>query len=456
MMSNSENKQWYELLGRLEAVEIKGVSIDSRNIREGELFVAIKGDRFDGHDFVSEAIRKGAWGAMVQRSEFESRYDKLGGFRNILPVEDTLFSLQEMAKLHRRKYSIPVIGITGSNGKTTTKEMIACIMKRKGPVLKNEGNLNNHIGVPLTLLRLDGGHRSAAVEMGMSALGEIDLLARLVSPDVAVITNIGPAHLEFLGTMDRVAEAKAELLGNIRPGGTAVLNADDRYFQTLRSKWSGRILCFGIEQKADVRAVVHPQGKDCTDFTLMTPDSRVNVRLRTLGRHNIYNALAAAASAMAAGMSLEAVKYGLEDFAPVAMRSEIRIMKGRTVMADCYNANPGSVRAALETLATLKRGMCAIAVLGDMLELGAAGAEEHREMGRTAARLGVDVIISVGDLAKCILDGALDAGMPKSRLFAASNQAAAAELLNKHSKEGDAVLIKGSRGARMEKILEEF
>ena len=280
-------------------MEIKGVSIDSRNIKEGELFVALRGDRFDGHDFVPEAIKKGAWGAIVERSALESRYDSLGGLKNIVPVEDTLFALQEMSHMHRKKYSIPIVGITGSNGKTTTKEMVAGILKQKGPVLKNEGNLNNHIGVPLTLLKLEARHRAAAVEMGMSAPGEIDLLARLVDPDVAVITNIGPAHLEFLGSLDKVAEAKAELLGNLKPDGTAVLNADDRYYETLRKKFSGRVLSFGIDKRADIGASDILQGKDYTDFTIHADGARARVRLRALGRHNIYNALAAAAAAIA-------------------------------------------------------------------------------------------------------------------------------------------------------------
>ena len=455
-MMDSEKKLLEELVGKLERVEIKGVSIDSRNIREGELFVALRGDRFDGHDFVPEAMKKGAWGALVDRTALESRYESLGAFKNILPVEDTLYSLQEMSYMHRKKHAIPVVGITGSNGKTTTKEMVAGILKQKGPVLKNEGNLNNHIGVPLTLLKLDAGHRAAAVEMGMSAVGEIDLLARLVSPDVGVITNIGPAHLEFLGTLDNVAAAKGEMLSHLKADGTAVLNADDRYYDTLRKKWTGKVLSFAVDAKADVRAGDIQQGKDHTDFTLTAAGATAEVRLRALGKHNIYNALAAAAAATAVGMPIEAVKYGLEDFAPVAARSEIRTIQGRTVLADYYNANPGSVKAALETLVTLRPGAAAVAVLGDMLELGEAGAEEHRQVGRTAARLGVHVIIAVGALARHVLEGASGAGMGQAALFAAASHAEAAELLREHTKNGDAVLIKGSRGMKMEKILEGF
>lgn len=437
-------------------MEIKGVSIDSRNIREGELFVALRGDRFDGHDFVPEAIRKGAWGALVERSVLESRYDSLGGLKNIVPVEDTLFALQEMSHMHRKKYPIPVVGITGSNGKTTTKEMVAGILKQKGPVLKNEGNLNNHIGVPLTLLKLEARHRAAAVEMGMSAPGEIDLLARLVHPDVAVITNIGPAHLEFLGSLDMVAEAKAELIANLKTDGTAVLNADDQYYETLRKKFSGRVLSFGIDKRADIGASDIVQGKGYTDFTIHGDGATARVRLRALGRHNIYNALAAGAAAIAAGMTMDAVKYGLDDFEPVSMRSEIKAVQGRTILADYYNANPGSVKAALETLVTLRKGVKSVAVLGDMLELGAAGPEEHRSIGRTAARLGVHAIIAVGDLSKHILEGAAEAGMARECLFSASSHQEAAELIRSQSRNGDAVLIKGSRGMKMEKILEAF
>ncbi len=449
-MMESEEKVLNDLLGRLERVEIRGVSIDSRNIKAGELFVALKGPRFDGHDFVSEVIRKGAWGALVERSM------PAQGPGNILSVENTLVALQEMSRLHRNKFSIPLVGVTGSNGKTTTKEMLAGIMARRGPVLKNEGNLNNHIGVPLTLLRLEARHRAAVVEMGMSAPGEIALLARLASPDVGVITNVGPAHLEFLGSMDRVAEAKAELLAGLKPGGTAVLNADDRFFPAIKGKWSGRVSSFGIEQKADVTASNIRIGRDFTECTIRAEGGTAAIRLPVVGRHNVYNALAASAAALSAGASLNDVKAGLDGFIPPAMRSEIKRIQGRTVLADYYNANPGSMRAAIETLVTLKEGGKAVAVLGDMLELGEAAPEAHREVGRTAARLGVDILIAVGEQSRPVLEGAHEAGMPKSSLFPAGSHEEAAGLLRRSSRDGDAVLIKGSRGMKMEKILEEF
>jgi UDP-N-acetylmuramoyl-tripeptide--D-alanyl-D-alanine ligase len=455
-MNESDTKTIGVILVKLERTAIKGISIDSRTVRKGELFVAIKGNRFDGHDFVAEAIKKGAWGAVVERSAFETRYGAMAGLKNIFPVEDTLFSLQEMATMHRRKFSIPLVGITGSNGKTTTKEMVASILKEKGPVLKSEGNLNNHIGVPLTLLRLDKEHKSAVIEMGMSAGGEIETLARIAGPDVGVITNVGPAHLEFLGSTDTVARAKGELLETMSQQGTAVLNADDRYFETLRSMFTGSICSFGIVKQAQVTARDIEQGADFTDFTISSDGVSVKVRLRAVGMHNVSNALAAAAAALAVGIPMESVRLGLEDFLPVAMRSELRRLKGRIVLADCYNANPGSMEAALETLASLKGSGKTVAVLGDMLELGEISADAHRAVGASAARLGVDVLVAMGSFSRFTAEGARQAGMSSAQVFEAASAADVAALLQEHSGNGDAVLIKGSRGMKMENILEEF
>jgi len=437
-------------------MDIKGVSIDSRTIREGELFVAIKGVRFDGHDFVPEAINRGAWGAVVERSSLENRYPSLSGLRNIIPVEDTLLSLQEMSGMHRKKYSIPVVGITGSNGKTTTKEMLACILRQKGQVLKNEGNLNNHIGVPLTLMKLGEHHRFAAIEMGMSGPGEIEMLARLAMPDVGVITNIGPAHLEFLGSTDMIAQAKGELLEEMKPEGTAVLNADDPYFETLKKRFSGRIVTFGIDGPADITAEDIRLEKDTSDFTLRAQGKTIPMRLHAVGTYNVYNALAAAAAALAVAIPLESVKSGLEEFSPFSMRSEIKNIGGRVIFEDCYNANPQSMAAALEALVSIRAGRMNIAVLGDMMELGDTGPEAHRTIGRRVAQLGIDLLVTVGPLAKLIGDGAIEAGMSEERVVAARSNAEAAALLRTRTQPGDAILIKGSRAMKMEKILEDF
>jgi UDP-N-acetylmuramoyl-tripeptide--D-alanyl-D-alanine ligase len=455
-VSNSEKKVLEDLLRMLAQMDIKGVSIDSRNIKEGELFIALKGKRLDGHDFVPDAIKNGAWGALVDRSSLESRPSLRDGLKNILPVEDTLDALQKMAHMHRENFSIPLVGVTGSNGKTTTKEMLASILKEKGLVLKNEGNLNNHIGVPLTLMKLNEHHRAAVVEMGMSAAGEIDLLAKLVNPTVGVITNIGPAHLEFFGSTDKIAEAKGELLDNLKADAVAVLNADDPYFEILKNKFSGRIISFAIRNPADVLAVGILQDVHHTDFSLTNNGAMVKVRLQTVGMHNIYNSLAAAAAAIAAGVTLDVVKQGLMAFVPVAMRSEVKEFEGRTVLFDCYNANPSSMDAAIRTLVTLAMGRRSIALLGDMLELGPSSPEAHREIGLTAARSGVDILITYGSLAKDIGEGAHKAGMPKERIFNAETHIGAAQLIKRLSRPGDVVLIKGSRGMKMEKIMEEF
>jgi len=455
-MNDLEKKMIREVVGRFGRVEIKGVSIDSRNIKEGELFVALKGDRFDGHDFVSDAIKKGAWGALVERTALEHNFSSLGGLKNILPVEDTLYALQEMAHLQRKKHTIPVVGITGSNGKTTTKEMLVSILKQKGPVLKNEGNLNNHIGVPLTLLKMNDSHWAGVIEMGMSAPGEIDTLARLAMPTVGVITNIGPAHLEFLGTMDKVAQAKGELLDNLTSEAVAVLNADDEYFGVLKKKFAGHLMTFGIANKADVSASDMRQEKEYSDMTITAKGARINIRLRAVGTHNAYNALAAAAAAIAMGVPLDAIKFGLDDFMPIAGRSEIKKIEGRTILADYYNANPVSMEAAIKTLASLKSGKKAIAVIGDMLELGATSAEAHREIGRTAARFKIDLLITIGEMATYVEKGAMEAGLKKEQVLGAMSRENAGKLLKQLTHPGDVILIKGSRGMKMEKILEAF
>lgn len=439
---------------RLERGEITGVSIDSRTVQPGELFIAIRGDRFDGHDFAHAALERGAWGAVVARATPAAA--ALSGRTNVVVVPDTLQALQELALLHRRRFTLPVVGVTGSNGKTTTKEMLASILGQQGQVLRNEGNLNNHIGVPLTLCKLNAGHRFAVIEMGMSGLGEIATLARLALPGVGVITNIGPAHLAFLGSTETVARAKGELLQGLDAGGTAVLNADDRHYDALRRLAPGRVISFGMDREAEVSAAEITLEGDRTSLLLRSGGRSVRLLLRTVGRHNVANALAAAAAATALGVPLETVRAGLEAFRPVAMRSELRELKGRTIVADYYNANPASMRAALEALAAMGSGRRTVAVLGDMLELGEAGPELHREIGETAARFGTGIVIAVGTLGRHIAEGARSAGMTSGRVFEAGDTSQAATALRDHSRPGDVVLVKGSRGMKMEKILEEF
>ncbi len=451
-MDEQDHKAISDLADRAERREITGASIDSRSVKAGELFVALPGERCDGHDFVADALQRGAWGALVARDALAAGRIALAKLPKVVAVANPLLALQELALLLRRRIPIPLVGVTGSNGKTTTKEMLSRILEQGGPVLRNEGNLNNHIGVPLTLLRLRPGLRAAIVEMGMSAPGEIALLARIAAPQVGVVTNIGPAHLEFLGSMEGVADAKGELLEGLPPDGTAIVNADDVFVDRLRSKFSGRTISFGLGQKAVVRAKDIHQGVDQVQFTIAYNGSEIAVQLRTVGAHNVYNALAAAAGALAAGASLEDVRAGLGVFVPVAGRSELRTIKGRTILADYYNANPASLAAALAALVGLAPSGRTVAVLGDMRELGAAGEEAHREAGRRAARSGVFAVVTLGRLARLIGEGAREAGL--DRVYEAATHDEAAELLFRLAQPGDAVLIKGSRGMQMEKILE--
>jgi UDP-N-acetylmuramoyl-tripeptide--D-alanyl-D-alanine ligase len=455
-MQDAERMTLEQVAARLLRGEIRGVSTDSRTIRRGELFVALRGDRFDGHAYVPTAMEKGAWGAVVEHPAPEAPQKQVRERANMIVVEDTLGALQELAAIHRRQFTIPVVAVTGTNGKTTTKEMLAAVLDVRGPLLRTEGNLNNHIGVPLTLCRLTMEHTAAVIEMGMSGPGEIALLTRLARPTVGLITNIGPAHLQFLGSTDAVARAKGELLEAMEPGGTAVLNADDRYFAALRQRFPGRTVSFGIGETADVRATEIARRGEATAFRLQFGGGSQQVLLPAVGRHNVLNALAAAVAAIVLGMSLADVRTGLEAFRPAGMRSEIRQLKGRTVLADCYNANPASMEAALEALVSLAGGRRTVAVLGDMLELGDGAAEAHRGSGRAAARLGTGIVIAVGELGRFIAEGARQAGMDAARVFEAAGTTQAATLLREHSQPGDVVLVKGSRGMRMETILEEL
>jgi UDP-N-acetylmuramoyl-tripeptide--D-alanyl-D-alanine ligase len=444
------------LQARWEQREFSNISTDSRSVKTGDLFIALRGEHFDGNAYAAEAVRKGAWGAVVAREAYETRNHEFAGLRNIIPVQDTLQFLQEFARTHRERFSLPVVGVTGSNGKTTTREMIAAVLQRKGPVLRNAGNLNNHIGVPLTLLQLTREHRSAVIEMGMSGPGEIALLARLALPDTGVITNIGPAHIGFFGSTARVADAKGELLAGLKPGGTAVLNADDAFYTAFRSAFNGRTISFGITNPADVSATDIKQEPDNVGFTLRSGNEKHFVHLHAVGVHNVGNALAAAAASLAVGSTLAEAAAGLEAFRPVAMRSELRTVQGRTVIADFYNANPASMEAAIKTLGVLGKNRKAVAVVGDMLELGDAAANLHEQVGRVAAQEGIDCLIAVGEFAGNVLEGAQSAGMPHECSREAASHREAAQLLRELTQPGDVVLIKGSRGMKMEKILEEF
>lgn len=426
------------------------ISTDTRTIGPGELFVPLVGENFDGHDFIGAAFERGAAGALCQSGR---DMGKLGG-KPLIEVPDTLMALQDIAAYSRAaRDDLLVVGITGTNGKTTTKEMLAAIMSLRGPVLKNEGNLNNEIGVPLTLLRLDGSHWASVVEMGMSGFGEIKRLAEIARPSIGVITNIGPGHLEKLGSIEGVARAKGELVEGLPEDGKAVLNIDDPFLKDLAARNSGRLVAYGLSPNASVTASGIEESGAGIGFRLITPAGAADVTLPVIGVHNVYNALAAAAAAWAVGLSISEIKEGLEMFRPVKMRMETMEIGGARVINDAYNANPASMAAALTALVSVKEAR-KIAVLGDMLELGQSAEKAHFDVGRLAGAEGLALLVLVGSHARNTARGAAEAGMEEDRIIVASGAEEAAAVLAEKMRHGDNILVKGSRSMKMERIIE--
>ena len=418
-----------------------GISIDSRTLTVGALFVALKGELVDGHEFAAAAAIRGASGLLVER---ELPID--------LPqivVPDTLGALTMCARARRRSFTGPVVAITGSNGKTTTKEMIGAILGVRGPSLVTRGNLNNHIGVPLTLLSLVAGHRYAVVEMGANHRGEIAHLASIAEPGVGIVTNAGAAHLEGFGSLDGVAEGKGELFAGLPPDGIAILNADDRYASRWRSLAAGRrVVTFGLEgadySARDIRSSLDA-GTPRLEFELVAPVGAVRVQLALAGMHNLRNALGAAAAAQAAGASLADVAAGLAAMKAVKGRLEFKpAVNGAVLVDDSYNANPGSLKAGLDAFRSFSGARWL--VLGDMMELGSAADELHREIGAYARESGVERLLAIGPRAK----GAADAFGPGADWF--DNVEDLIAEARRSLRADVAVLVKGSRANRLERV----
>jgi UDP-N-acetylmuramoyl-tripeptide--D-alanyl-D-alanine ligase len=424
---------------------ITGVSTDSRTIRPGELFVPLRGPNFDGHDFLIRALRNGAAACLSE--------EVIAGFQvPVIQVQDTLLALGEIARGLRRRFTGPVTAITGSSGKTTTKEMLAHILTLTGPGLKSQGNFNNLIGLPLTLFGLAEQHRWAVLEMGMSARGEISRLAEIGQPTVGLITNVGLAHLETLHGLDGVARAKGELFASLGPGSTAVINADDERVAAIPVANGVRRLLFGLNPAAEVRADNISAESGRVRFRLLLPTGAHEVVLQVVGRFNVANALAAAAVATVLEVPAEQIVKGLELFRPIAGRMQTSVMENGTVLIeDTYNANPISMEAALQALDEMNGGGRRIAVLGDMLELGAVSAELHRQLGKTAARH-CDLLVLLGEQAEQIARGAREGGLANDRVRLVDNHQQAVAFLTQTIVAHDRLLIKGSRGMRMEKI----
>jgi UDP-N-acetylmuramoyl-tripeptide--D-alanyl-D-alanine ligase len=429
------------------AAAAAGVSTDSRKVAPGELFVPLRGERFDGHDYIGAAAERGVSLFLAERSRKGSLDFPDGA--TIVFVDDTLRGLGDLAAFHRRRFDIPVVAVTGSNGKTTTKEMLGSILAETGSGLKTEGNLNNLIGLPLTLFRLDTTHHWAVLEMGMSEPGEIDRLAAIGSPCVGIVTNIFPAHLESMGSIENVAAAKGELFLRLAPGATAVGNADDPRVAALPVPEGVSRVSFGIDA-GDVRASdIQSLGLQGERFLLRLPEREIAVELAAFGMHNVRNAVGAAAAARAVGVDPAVIAEGLRKFRPYQGRFRLEELAGIVLIDDCYNANPASMGAALATLRELAAGSPATAVLGDMLELGPESAALHRELGRTAAGA-VDRLYVIGAMAAETAAGAVAAGLAADRVtVAATNEEIAADL---RETAAGYVLVKGSRGMRMETI----
>ena len=431
---------------------ITGVSTDTRTIKPGDLFVALKGEHADGHIYVRQAIEAGAAGVLIS----DESHVPQGTDAVVIKVDDPLWALGDLAKYYRSLFKVRVVGITGSVGKTTVKEMLATIAQRKWKVLKNTANYNNEIGVPLTLLQLDRSHEVVVLEMAMRGLGEIQRLASIAKPEIGVITNIGISHIERLGSQGSIADAKAELLSELPPDGVAILNAEDGYFEVMKDRFKGKVVSFGSSKSADViGARIKCLDKGQYRFVLLiNGEGALEVTLPILGHHNVYNALAAAAAADQLGVDLLTIRDGLECVTPPDMRMEFTESKeGYAVLNDAYNASPASVIAALRTLHALKGYERKVAILGDMLELGDYARKAHEDIGRALVESGVKKLIVVGKLAGSIADGARAAGMPNDAIKNYNTSAEAAKKIKSHLRARDAVLVKGSRAVKMEAIV---
>ncbi len=430
---------------------LTGVSTDTRSLRPGDLFFALVGENTDGHTYIPRAIESGAGGVIVSDAGAVPAVADVA----VIQVDDPLWALGDLAKYYRSKFDVRVIGITGSVGKTTTKEMLAAIFERKWKVLRNPVNYNNEIGVPLTLFQLDRTHEVCVIEMAMRALGEIRRLAVIAQPSVGIITNVGISHIERLGSQGVIADAKAELLAELPPDGLAILNAEDGYFPVMSERYSGRVISFGSCPDADVRAGKMKSLKDGRySFNLACKAGSVEVHMPVLGYHNVYNALAAAAAAYGVGLDMETIREGLESFATPAMRMElVKSKSGYAVLNDAYNASPASVVAALRTLAALQGYKRKIAVLGDMLELGDYGPKAHSDLGNTVKVNGIGMLVTVGSLAREIANGAKAAGLPEDAIRSYGDSIEAAGKLKGEVRPGDVILVKGSRAVKMEEIV---
>lgn len=441
------------LLAGDPAIQIHGVSTDSRAELSGRLFVPLIGERFDAHDFLPQAITQGAVATLWQKNR--PLPENLDPRLPVIGVEDTLLALQRLSKAYRRALHLTVIGVTGSNGKTSTKDLITSVLSEKFKVQKTQGNLNNHIGLPLMVLSLQPDTEIAVLEMGMSGMGEIALLADIAAPQIGVITNIGEAHIEYLGSRQKIAEAKFELIESLPESGLALLFGDEPLLRELRDKVPCDVQWFGFEPANEIRAVeIRSLGLEGTAFQL--DEDSFTYKIPIPGKHQVGNALAAIAIANRLGMSREEIANGLAKAALSAMRMEVKARRtGGFVVNDAYNASPTSMKAALRMLSETPDADFKVAVIGDMLELGDLSAKMHFEVGQLAGKLAIDSLVALGAHASDVASGALAAGMTAEQVFVAVSKQEAIEYVERHTstKLQPVILVKASRGMKMEEVV---
>ena len=431
-------------------VLVRGVATDSRKVKNGDIFVALRGQQVDGHDFLQKAVELGAAALLVAH-----QLDTVPEVVPVIQVANTLQALQELAAYNRLQTDIPVVAVTGSNGKTSTKDMIAAVLQTRYHTLKTEANYNNELGLPLTLLNLRQEHQAAVVEMGMRGPGEIHFLAELAKPTGAVITNIGEAHLERLGSVHNIALAKTEVLEHISEEGFALLNGDSPRLRELATRCQGKVWFYSLEGNADIVARnIRPEGGSVR-YEVTFPGGAGEIYLPVPGSHNVMNSLAAIGVGLQLGLTFEEIARGLAQVALSYMRLEILQANEMTIINDTYNASPSSTKAAIRVLQETASGR-KIVVLGNMYELGTMEESGHREVGEAAAKAGVDHLIAVGNLAQWIAAGGITGGLAQEQVHHCEDNSQATYVLRTIIKSGDTILVKGSRGMAMEQIVKEL
>ncbi|MDQ3000924.1 MAG: UDP-N-acetylmuramoyl-tripeptide--D-alanyl-D-alanine ligase [Fibrobacterota bacterium] len=436
-----------EVRGKHRGSKAVRLCTDSRSLKKGQVFWALKGETFDGHVFANESFSMGGYAAVVDEQWLLENGKPVNVY---IPVKDTNLALLDLARSYAAKFRIPKIAVTGSNGKTTTKDMIARVLSKVGPTLSTQGNFNNHVGVPLTLFELKSAHRFAIIEMGTNHPGEIGPLSSCAKPSISVITNIGYSHLEHFGTKEKIREEKLTITAGFDPKGTLILNVDDPLLAEVRATSRQKLLTFGIDRGQIRPADLTFNDEGCASFRI----GRTKFKLQVPGRHNVYNALAAIAVATQLRIPKTLIAEGLYAFTASKNRMQVKRLPGLTVLDDCYNANPSSMKSALQTLGGMRTTGRRVALLGDMLELGPEGESLHREMGRYLVEMGVDELFTFGNLSRHINSGAREKGLPRGRAHHFSDFDLMSEELMRFLTTGDVVLVKASRGMKLERVFE--